>query len=379
MNLLVFIIVSIVCFVVGFVLGEYFSHKEADRRISEMRQYTQESIGQMEKQFELLAHNVLDKQKDKLQQDSNSHMEMVLKPLKDHLDHLDQALRDTNEKSVAQHTSFQMAIRQLSEQTQTIGKEAAQLSRALRSDTKVQGDWGEMVLARILDSSGLRQGEEYEVQKNYKTEDGKDVRPDIIIHFPEGRNLIIDSKVSLKDFTEYINADTLLDKEQSMKRHIMSVKRHIDELSRKNYVKDVKGSSEYVLMFMPSEASYIYAVQADDSLNAYAWERHVIIVCPNMLMMTLQIVNNIWQSQRQVKNVEKIIEAANGLYYQFANFAEIFSKISKDIQTIQNDYDLARNRLSEGKGNLVRRFEDMRSLGLSPKKNIPESFTHNNQ
>ncbi len=364
------------CFalIIGFIGGVYFSHRESDHRINDIKNYSQESLKNMQDRFNMLSTQILDIQKEKFEQESSHHLHQILRPIHDNLVQLDRTLKETNEKSTAQSFSFQEAIKKLSEQTASIGKEANQLAHALKNNSKVQGDWGEMILSNILEKSGLREGEEYEVQKNFKSADGANVRPDVVIHFPERKHIVIDSKVSLKDFTDYMNAEDTASQEQALKRHLLSVRNHIDELSRQNYPKDVKGSPEYVIMFMPSEASYVYAIQADENINSYAWSRKVIIACPNILIMTLQIVNNIWQSARQARNVEKIIASANDLYYHFALFTEVFSKIGRGLDTLQNDYVVAKKRLSEGRGNLVQRFENMRSLGLSPKKEIDDKL-----
>ena len=356
--------------IIGFVLGCLFTRYEANHHIKEIKGYSQKSIDTMEAKFNVLANQILNNQKEKLEQDNNDYLELLLKPLRDNIYRLDKAINDVNEKSVAHHTVFINAIEKLEKQTISIGREADNLAKALKNENKVQGDWGEMILSNILERSGLREGEEYEMQKNFKSIDGNNVRPDVIIKFPEGKHLIIDSKVSLKDFIDYINADNKIESERALKNHIESVRRHINELSKQNYQRDVKGSPEYVIMFMPSEASYVAAVQYDDTINNYAWSKKVIMVCPNTLIMTLEIVNNIWQSARQAKNVEKIINSANDLYYHFALFTETYSKIGRSLETLQNDYSTGLKRLSEGRGNIVQRFENMKELGLSPKKEI---------
>lgn len=360
--------------ITGFVLGYLFSRYEIHHRMKETGDYLQQALSNMETKFRVLANEILDSQKEKLENENNSHLDLVLKPLHDNLDRLDKVIHDVNEKSIQHHTSFQDAINRLGEQTLSIGREADNLARALKNETKIQGDWGEMVLSNILEHSGLREGEEFEIQKNFKGMDGENVRPDVIVNFPDKKRLVIDSKVSMKDFVDYINAEDTILREKALKQHVESIRRHINELYQQNYQRNVKGAPEYVIMFIPSEASYVAAVQADENLNTYAWSKKVIIVCPNTLIMTLQIVNNIWQSDRQVRNVEKIINAANDLYYHFANFTETYSKMGRTLETLQGDYELGRKRLSEGKGNIVQRFENMKELGLSPKKNIDSKF-----
>lgn len=339
-------------------------------RDNEMRSFSQDSLKNMEAKFNMLANQVLEKQTEKLQKDNDNHLDLVLNPLKENLNKLDHAIKDVSEKSIEHHTSFKEAIKRMEEQTKNIGKEADNLARALKSDSKMQGDWGEMILDHILEKSGLRKGFEYKVQENIKTEDNKNVRPDIIVEFPDKRSIIIDSKVSLTAFSEYINAEDEIVRNDALKRHVDSVRKHVNELANKSYSKDVKGSSEYVIMFMPSEAAYVAAVQADNNLNSYAWDQRIIIACPNIIIMTLQIVNNIWQSARQERNVEKIINAANGMYQEFVLFVNAFDKVGKDLKNLQDDYDIGWKRLVEGRGNLIQRFEGMKSLGLSPKKEM---------
>ena len=351
------------------------ARQQADARISEMRTFMQESLRQMEQRFSGLAGQVLDDQKLKLEKDANTHLNLLLKPLEDNLQHLHQELQDSKLKGVAQHTSFLEAIKRLEEQAASVGREADNLARALKTDSKLQGDWGEMVLDTLLERSGLTKGVEYQVQENFHTEDGRNVRPDVVVYFPEGRSIIIDSKVSLTAFADYTRATDDAERAEALKRHLESVRAHVVELSDKNYPKDVKGSPEYVIMFMPTEASYLAAVGADDKLNLFAWERKVILACPNILIMTLQIINNVWQSARQTKNVEKVIDAANKLYSQFALFAESFEQLGKSIDSLDKSYGLARKRLLEGKGNFVGRLESMRQLGLAPKKDMPTSLT----
>ena len=343
---------------------------QMDERLNELRSYSQESLRSMESKFSALANEVLEAKTKKFQEDSDARLDLVLKPLKDNISQLDRALKDTNEKSASHHTSFQDAMRQLAEQTASIGKEADNLARALKSDTKMQGDWGEMILDSILEKSGLEKGREFTVQENHKTAEGENVRPDVVVKFPDGHCVIIDSKVSLTAFTDYVNALSKPEQDEALKRHLDSVRKHVQELSDQNYPKDVRNAADYVLMFMPSEASYVAAVQADEKLNGWAWDKKIVIVCPNTLVMTLQIVNNIWKSDRQNKNVETIVKQANDLYDKFVGFVDNFNGLQRDLNTLQSHYDDSRNQLVNGRGNLIGRMEKIKDLGLNPKKQI---------
>lgn len=351
------------------------ARQQQKEKTEEMENFSRRSLESMQNTFRDLANQVLEAKTEKLQSDSNERLDLMLKPLKDNISQLGKAVQDNNEKAVHNHSVFQETIRQLTEQTQNIGKEADNLARALKSDSKMQGDWGEMVLTNILQKSGLEEGREFYTQENYKTAEGQNVRPDVVVKFPDEHTIVIDSKVSLTAFSDYVNAETKPEREEALKRHVDSVKKHIQELSQQNYPKDVYGSAEYVIMFMPSEASYVAAVQADEKLNSWAWEKKIVIACPNILIMTLQIVNNVWKTDRQDKNLRKIVGQANDLYDKFVTFVEVFEKVGKGIDGVQKDYEVARKRLVDGRGNLVNRLEDLKRLGgLIPKKELDDKI-----
>ena len=215
----------------------------------------------------------------------------------------------------------------------------------------------------------MRKDEEYFVQES-NTVEGERVRPDVIVRFPEKRSVVIDSKVSLSAYVNYMECDNEKDRAIYLKNHIKSVKDHIDELNARNYSQYVEHSIGYVLMFIPNEASYILAVQNDSSLGSYAYDRRIVLISPTNMMMALQLAYNLWQSERQSQNIHEIVKIGSGLYDKFAIFAENFSKVGAQLNTVQNTYDEASKQLTEGKGNLVSRIEKMRELGLNPKKQL---------
>ena len=264
----------------------------------------------------------------------------------------------------------QQAVTSLKEQTSKIGSDAANLTKALKGDSKMQGDWGEMVLETILENSGLRKDEEFFIQENTKDENGKNFRPDVIVRFPEGRSVVIDSKVSLTAYTDALAAETDEERERLMKSHAQSVRKHIDELAEKDYSKLVEDAIGFVLMFIPNETSYIAAMKQQPDLSRYAYQKKIIIISPSNLLMALQLAYNLWQYDRQNKNVEKIVKTAADLYDKVATFEDTFTGIGELITRLSGTYDKAKKQLYDGTGNVMRRVESLKNLGVTPKKQI---------
>ena len=264
----------------------------------------------------------------------------------------------------------QQAVNALREQTDSIGSDAANLTKALKGDSKVQGDWGEMVLESMLEGSGLRKDEQYFIQQSTTDADGNRLRPDVVVRFPEGRSVVIDSKVSLTAYAQAVATDDEAARERLLKEHLRSVKAHIDELSRKKYDDVIDDAIGYVLMFMPIESSYIAAVKADPTITQYAYNKRIIVISPSNLMMSLQLAYNLWQYDKQGKNVENTIKLAADLYDKVAGFADTFAEIETGIEKLRQTYATAKNRLYEGSGNVMRRVEQLKKLGVMPKKQI---------
>lgn len=264
----------------------------------------------------------------------------------------------------------EQAVKLMREQTERIGQDAANLTKALRGDTKIQGDWGEMILESVLANSGLRRDEEYFIQEVTPDEQGRNLRPDVIVRFPEGRSVIIDSKVSLTAYAAATEAPTEELAQRMLAEHVRSVRKHIDELAEKRYDKTVKDAIGYVLMFMPIENSYMVAMKKQPDLSRYAYQKGIIIISPSNLMMALQLAFNLWQQDRQGKNVEKIVKTATELYEKLSIFSETFSDVEAQIDRLQKTFSKAKDQLYEGKGNVMRRMEGLKSLGITPKRQI---------
>ncbi len=320
-----------------------------------------------------------------LQENNRMQMDELLKPIKEQFADFKKSVEESktmNEvsKKELQNTfeatmklfqqEQQQAVANLKEQTLKIGSDAANLTKALKGDSKVQGDWGEMVLETILENSGLRKGEEFFIQENTKDENGKNFRPDVIVRFPEGRSVVIDSKVSLTAYTEAISAEDDAERERLMKSHALSVRKHIDELAEKDYSKLVDDAIGFVLMFIPNETSYIAAMKQQPELSRYAYQKKIIIISPSNLLMALQLAYNLWQYDRQNKNVEKIVKTAADLYDKVAVFEDTFVGIGDLITRLEGTYDKAKKQLYDGAGNVMRRVESLKSLGVTPKKQI---------
>lgn len=319
-----------------------------------------------------------------LQENNRLQMDELLKPIKEQFADFKKSVEESKTQNEVNKKELQstfeatmklfqqeqqQAVTSLKEQTSKIGSDAANLTKALKGDSKMQGDWGEMVLETILENSGLRKDEEFFIQENTKDENGKNFRPDVIVRFPEGRSVVIDSKVSLTAYTDALAAETDEERERLMKSHAQSVRKHIDELAEKDYSKLVEDAIGFVLMFIPNETSYIAAMKQPD-LSRYAYQKKIIIISPSNLLMALQLAYNLWQYDRQNKNVEKIVKTAADLYDKVATFEDTFTGIGELITRLSGTYDKARKQLYDGTGNVMRRVESLKNLGVTPKKQI---------
>ncbi len=373
------------------------SEVEQQKRMAEHeRQYAaqlrEESDRQWEQKLEALRQEMqkmaaeqLAAKQSALQESNRQQMNELLRPVKEQFADFKKSveesktLNEVNKKEL-QHTfeatmrlfqqEQQQAVLMLKEQTSKIGSDAANLTKALKGDSKMQGDWGEMVLETILENSGLRKDEEFFIQENTKDENGKNYRPDVIVRFPEGRSVVIDSKVSLTAYTDALATDEESDRERLLKAHALSVRKHIDELAEKDYSKLVDDAIGFVLMFIPNETSYIAAMKQQPDLSRYAYQKKIIIISPSNLLMALQLAYNLWQYDRQNKNVEKIVKTAADLYDKVATFEDTFTGIGDLITRLSGIYDKAKKQMYDGPGNVMRRVEGLKALGVTPKKQL---------
>ena len=360
---------------------------ESDQQWAQKLESLKQEMQRMTIEQQKVAAEQLAAKQSALQENNRLQMDELLKPIKEQFADFKKSVEESktqNEvnKKELQNTfeatmklfqqEQQQAVLNLKEQTEKIGSDAANLTKALKGDSKMQGDWGEMVLETILENSGLRKDEEFFIQENTKDEEGKNYRPDVIVRFPEGRSVVIDSKVSLTAYSDALAAEDEAGQERLMKAHALSVRKHIDELAAKDYSKLVDDAIGFVLMFIPNETSYIAAMKQQPDLSRYAYQKKIIIISPSNLLMALQLAYNLWQYDRQNKNVEKIVKTAADLYDKVAGFEDTFTSIGDLITRLSGTFDKAKKQLYDGTGNVMRRVESLKGLGVTPKKQIKE-------
>ena len=339
---------------------------EREKREQENR--WNESRKAMVEQFKTLATDTLTERSKQLKQANGEQMDAIIKPLQKQLEGLGKAVADAREAESKNKASLDAVIREMMKQTQKIGTDAVNLTHALKGDSKKQGDWGEMILEQMLENSGLKRGEHYVIQEEVRDEDNHRLRPDVVVRFPRERSVVIDSKVSLTAYARYMAADNDAERDAALKEHVASVRKHVDELATKDYSRVVQDSIGYVLMFIPNEASYIAAVQAQPELTNEAYRRGVLIVSPTNLLMALQLAFNLWQNEARVQNVEAIFKRAGDLYNKFSDFYSSFEDVGKKLTDATRAFNQAEDRLCRGKGNFVRQVDMLREMGARPKQ-----------
>ena len=358
-------------------------HAEDLRKESDQR--WEQKLESLKKDMQNTAAKELAAKQEELQRANRTQMDDLLRPIKEQFTDFKRAVDESKTQNDVNKTELQNAfentmklyqqqqqqtVDSLKQQTERIGEDAANLSRALKGESKTQGDWGEMVLETLLENSGLQRDEEFFVQESVKSEDGATFRPDVVVRFPEGRSVVIDSKVSLTAYADAVATDDEHERDRLLAEHAKSVRRHVDELSAKSYDKLVEDAIGFVLMFVPNENSYIAAMKQQPDLSRYAYQKRIIIISPSNLLMALQLAYNLWQYDRQSKNVEKIVKTAADLYDKVAGFTETFTDLEGQLQRLARNFEQARGQLFDGKGNVLRRIDGLRALGVTPKKRI---------
>ncbi|MCM1311622.1 MAG: DNA recombination protein RmuC [Bacteroides sp.] len=349
-----------------------------EQHIKLIKKNYDDALESMKSQFYELAVKTLNEHSEELKRSNLEQIAGIVTPVKEEMDRVKKAVQDVGTSNAAQKASVEKAIEGLAAQTQRMDQKATELTNALKDKGKVQGDWGEQLLESILEESGLRRGHEYETQSNIKDEEGKNLRPDVIVRCPGGKNIIIDSKVSLTAYLNYTGAQSEEESRRYEKDNLASVRRHIDELAAKKYEKYVQNTISHVLMFIPNEGSYILSLRTDPQLGQYAFKKGILLINPTNLMMSLQLIYNLWQSEKQSRNIEAIIKQSSELYDKFVTFVETFMKVDEALKTAQRNCDTAFGQLSNGRGNIVRRLEGLKQLGITPKKSIPGKLTEEN-
>lgn len=330
---------------------------------------------QLTSEFQNLANKILEEKSLKFTEQNQQNIGQVLKPLREQLGDFRRKVEDVYEKESKDRISLFHEIKHLKDLNQKISDDAVNLTNALKGQTKTQGTWGEVILERVLEESGLHNGREYETQGSFTSAEGKRLRPDVIVHLPEGKDIIIDSKVSLTAYERYCSSDNDNQRQIALKEHIASLKAHIKGLSVKNYedLPDIK-SLDFVLLFVPIESAFITAVENDRNIFREAFDKNIIVVSPTTLLATLKTVHNIWRHEYQNLNALEIAEKAGSLYDQFVLFVQSMDDIGDKLGKATDAYQTARKRLVDGKGNLVGRTEKLKKLGAKAKKSLDDKL-----
>jgi len=328
----------------------------------------------MEAKFKDLAEKALKTQGETFSKANIEKLEATLTPLKEHVGHFEKELRQVHEETVKDRERLKAEIAQLSKRSEAISQEAVSLTKALKGDTQLQGAWGEMILENILERSGLREGEEYETQAHRTGTEGERLRPDVVVRIPGGKTLVIDSKVSLVAYNDAVNADTDEEAFAARKRHLTSIKNHINTLSAKGYQAAEESTVDYVILFVPIEGALSEALREDPALTEYALERNITIATPTTLMMALKTIANVWAVERRNKNAELIADRAGKLYDKVSGFVQSIEKVGERLGMAQDSYDQAFNQLSKGRGNVISQVEALRTLGAKTTKRITTEF-----
>lgn len=335
---------------------------------------------QLNKDFQILANQILEEKTLRFTDMNRSNMEAILKPLNEKLVEFRVKVEETYDKESKQRFSLEERIRELVALNNQISEDANNLTKALKGNNKIQGNWGEMILESILEKSGLKKGEEYFTQEFIVDENGSRVRnaqdkymqPDVVVVYPGGRKIIIDSKVSLSAYVKYVEAGSDDIKLVAEKEHVISIKQHIDELSQKSY-QDYVESLDFVMMFIPNEPAYILAMQLDSTLWDYAYRKRILLISPTNLIASLKVVSDLWKREYQSRNAIEIAKRGAALYDKFAGFVDTLQDVGKNIERSQKSYDKAFSQLKEGNGNLMRQAEMLKELGVKAQKELPDS------
>ena len=345
-------------------------------KIEEQKKETEELQKRLTTEFENIAGRILKNRSDEFSVTNTKALNELLHPLKERIVSFEKKVDETYDKELRDRISIREEVKKLTELNTRVSVEANNLTKALKGDVKKQGNWGEIILERVLERSGLVRGQEYEREEVVEGADKSVQRPDVIVHLPDNKHIVIDSKVSLVAYERYINAETDEIQAIAIKEHIASIRSHIKLLSDKNYFNATQlNSPDFVLMFIPVEASFSIAVQADADLFSFAWDKKIVIVSPTTLLATLRTISSIWKQENQTRNAQEIARLSGTLYDKFIGFAEDMSKIKLNIDKASGAYDDALRKMKDGNGNIIRTAEKIKELGAKTgNKSLPQSF-----
>lgn len=331
---------------------------------------------ELQAQFKNLANQIFEEKTRTFADQSRANLDTILTPFKEKISEFEKKVNEAYATEGKERHSLIQEVQKLQELNRQISEDAENLTKALKGDSKTQGTWGELILEKILEESGLRKGIEYDSQGGFRDEEGKLLKPDVIVHLPEEKDIIIDSKVSLTAYEKYVRAETDEERDRTVKEHLVSINAHLKGLESKKYdeLPDVR-SLDFVLMFIPVESAFMLTVEKDNDIFRKAFEQNIMIVSPSTLLVTLRTIQNIWRYEYQSKNALEIAEKAGNLYDKFVGFVADLEKIGDQIGSMQKTYDGAHNKLVSGRGNLVARAQNLIDLGVKSRKRLPATLT----
>ncbi len=361
-------------------LAIQLSKKETDfenlwERNKEQKQEVEQLQEKFTKEFENLANKILEEKTSKFTEQNKENLKTILSPLQDKIQLFEKKVEDTHKESIDYHAALRQQILGLREMNEQMSKETLNLTKALKGDSKMQGNWGELILERVLEKSGLEKDREYFVQQSFVTEEGNRVFPDVVINLPDGKKMIVDSKVTLTAYERYINEEDDTLKAQHLKDHVIAINRHVEQLGNKNYHDLYQMESpDFVLLFIPIESAFALALNEDTTLYNKAFEKNIVIVTPSTLLATLRTIDSMWTNQKQQENALEIARQAGALYDKFEGFVTDLVKIGKKMDEAKIEYQGAMNKLVDGKGNLVTSVEKLKKMGAKAKKSLPDNI-----
>jgi len=350
-------------------------HAGLEKRLADQRMELESMQERLKTEFKNLASEILEDKSKRFTEQNKTKLEEILKPLGEKIREFEKRVEETYDKESKQRFSLEKEIRNLAELNQQIGKEAGNLTRALKGQAKTQGNWGEVILESILEKSGLVRDREYVIQPSFTGPDGRRLQPDVVVTYPGNRSVVIDSKVSLVAYERFSSSDDREEQEKALRDHLISVRNHINELASKNY-QDLYQlhSLDFVMLFMPVEPAYMAAMQQDPALWNFAYERRVLMISPTNLIAALKMISNLWRVEYQNKNAQEIARQSADLLDKFSSFLDDLQDIGRKIEATRSSHEAAMNKLSTGKGNLIRRAEKLKELGARPSKELPKSL-----
>ena len=347
------------------------------QKLSEQKTQLEDLQARFAKEFENLANRILEDKSKKFTEQNETQLKNILDPLKDRIRDFEKRVNETHNESAIERSALKEQLSIMSKMNQRMSEEAMNLTKALKGDSKKQGNWGELILEKVLEKSGLTKGREYDVQQSFTLDDGSRLQPDVIIRLPDSKNLIVDSKVSLVAYERYVASDDddKAAQELHLKDHINSIRAHIKGLSGKNYQNLYGiGSPDFVLLFIPIEPAFILSISSDNDLYNDAFDKNVVLVSPTTLLATLRTIANVWKQEYQSQNAMEIARQGADMYDKFVAFTEDLIKVGKLMDDSKKTYSEAMNKLYDGKGNLVRRAENMKKLGVKASKQLPQGL-----